>query len=176
MFAGKQMEEKMTEYIVTTQKKKNSVKILGDDKLEFEEQIINFRLEQANAYCFLLKLDNKVHEVLARKLNTGEYEINIHGKYIITDVKTRLQEKAKELLLNRNGEILNKAVKAPMPGMILKIHKKIGEPVQAGEAVLVLEAMKMENEIKSASSGVIKDIKIRQGNKVEKDEILMLIS
>ena len=67
------------------------------------------------------------------------------------------------------------AVIAPMQGTIVKIHHKAGEAVEAGEAVCVLEAMKMENEIKAASSGEIVDLKVQVGDTVSAGAILMVI-
>jgi acetyl-CoA/propionyl-CoA carboxylase biotin carboxyl carrier protein len=67
------------------------------------------------------------------------------------------------------------AVTAPMQGTIVKIHHKAGEHVEAGESVCVLEAMKMENEIKAPSSGEIVDLKVQVGDTVSAGAILMVI-
>ena len=67
------------------------------------------------------------------------------------------------------------AVVAPMPGTIVKILKAEGEAVKAGEAVLVLEAMKMENEIAADKDGVVKSIAVSQGEAVAKDAALFVI-
>ncbi|MGI9665492.1 MAG: acetyl/propionyl/methylcrotonyl-CoA carboxylase subunit alpha [Acidimicrobiia bacterium] len=68
------------------------------------------------------------------------------------------------------GEILS-----PMQGTIVKIHHKAGETVQEGEAVCVLEAMKMENEIKASVGGDIVDIKVQVGDTVSAGQLLMVI-
>ena len=66
-------------------------------------------------------------------------------------------------------------VTAPMQGTIVKIHKKAGESVEAGEAVCVLEAMKMENEIKADISGEIIELKVQVGDTVSSGSPLMVI-
>jgi len=58
-------------------------------------------------------------------------------------------------------------IKSQMPGKILRIHVKPGDVVKKGQAVIVMEAMKMENEIKSPQDGTIKDIKVAEGAAVE---------
>ncbi|MCB1247025.1 MAG: hypothetical protein KDB69_07165, partial [Acidimicrobiia bacterium] len=67
------------------------------------------------------------------------------------------------------------AITAPMQGTIVKIHHKAGDTVEAGEAVCVLEAMKMENEIKATESGAIVDLKVQVGDTVSAGAILMVI-
>jgi biotin carboxyl carrier protein len=65
-------------------------------------------------------------------------------------------------------------IKAPMPGMVLKVLVEEGAEVKKGENLFVLEAMKMENIIKSPADVTVKTIKIRPGDKVEKGQILMM--
>ena len=64
------------------------------------------------------------------------------------------------------------AVNAPMPGTILRVNKNVGDQVNAGEAVVVLEAMKMENDINSAKAGVIKSLFVKQGDTVAAGQVL----
>lgn len=66
-------------------------------------------------------------------------------------------------------------VTAPMQGTIVKIHKKAGEPITAGEPVCVLEAMKMENEIKAETSGEIVELKVQVGDTVSAGAPIMII-
>jgi biotin carboxyl carrier protein len=54
-----------------------------------------------------------------------------------------------------------------MPGKILRIHVEVGVVVKKGQAIMVMEAMKMENEIKSPQDGTIKEIKVSEGHAVE---------
>lgn len=66
-------------------------------------------------------------------------------------------------------------VKAPMPGKVLKINVSEGDSVNEGDTVLVLEAMKMENEIITNTSGKVKKISVSVNDMVETDDILLLI-
>ena len=67
------------------------------------------------------------------------------------------------------------AILAIMPGLIIKILKKEGDRVEAGETVLILEAMKMQNELHAKASGMIKQLKVKQGDNVEMRQVLCLI-
>ena len=64
------------------------------------------------------------------------------------------------------------SVSAPMPGTILRVNKAAGDAVKAGEAVVVLEAMKMENDISSPKDGVIKSLAVNKGDTVASGQFL----
>ena len=67
------------------------------------------------------------------------------------------------------------AVLAPIPGLILAIKVRVGDTVQAGQAVAVMEAMKMENELTARVSGVVRDILVQKGSEVSTGDIIMQI-
>ena len=64
-------------------------------------------------------------------------------------------------------------LKAPMPGLVLSIDVEVGKEVKKGDALLILEAMKMENVIKSPTDGVIKSIAVKTSQAVEKNQLLL---
>lgn len=66
-------------------------------------------------------------------------------------------------------------VKSPLPGVILKIHKKEGDSVKIGDNLITLEAMKMENEIHADKEGVIKSILVKEGGSVLEGDVLVQI-
>lgn len=67
-------------------------------------------------------------------------------------------------------------LKAPMPGLILRIEKQVGDQVEEGELVLVMEAMKMETEIFAQNAGTISEIKVTQGDQLKAGDVLAVIS
>ncbi|HSH65835.1 MAG TPA: acetyl-CoA carboxylase biotin carboxyl carrier protein subunit, partial [Bacteroidia bacterium] len=73
---------------------------------------------------------------------------------------------------NLNTNKINE-IKAPMPGLVLDIRVNEGDSIQKGDAVIVLEAMKMENIIKSPVDGTIKKINVKKGLAVEKNQVLV---
>ncbi|MFB6457409.1 biotin/lipoyl-containing protein [Chitinophaga sp. Hz27] len=66
-------------------------------------------------------------------------------------------------------------IKAPMPGLILKVLVTPGQAIKKGDPVLILEAMKMENVFKAASDAVVKEIKVAERTAVEKGEVLIVL-
>ena len=68
------------------------------------------------------------------------------------------------------------AIKAPMPGNILKVNCKVGDTVSKGDVLVVLEAMKMENDICAPDNGVVASVEVSQGNSVETDAVLVTLN
>jgi biotin carboxyl carrier protein len=62
---------------------------------------------------------------------------------------------------------------APMPGLVVKVNVQVGQAIQPGASLLILEAMKMENEIRSVVEGIVEGIGVSAGQAVEKGEVLM---
>lgn len=68
------------------------------------------------------------------------------------------------------------SVKAPMPGNIMKVNCKVGASVKKGEVLIVLEAMKMENDICAPADGVVASVEVAQGATVETDALLVTLN
>jgi biotin carboxyl carrier protein len=128
-----------------------------------------------NNDSYLLKIDNKIYEVTARKLDNQKFSVVVNGNLFEIEILTALQERAKKLLEERSSSNHKTEIKAPMPGMILKVKKQTGETVESGEPVIILEAMKMENELRAPVSGILKELFVEEGNPVEKGIKLFVI-
>ena len=68
------------------------------------------------------------------------------------------------------------AVKAPMPGNIMKVNAKVGASVKKGDVLVVLEAMKMENDICAPADGTVASVEVAQGATVETDAVLVTLN
>ena len=64
-------------------------------------------------------------------------------------------------------------IKAPIPGLITRVLVQVGDQVEAGQPILVLEAMKMENIIKCPGDGTVKTVNVKKGDSVEKNQVLI---
>jgi len=71
------------------------------------------------------------------------------------------------------GEVL---IKAPMPGVVVALPVKEGQPVETGDIVVVLESMKMQNEFKTPRAGVVRSLRVKAGDTVDQNQILVTIS
>ena len=128
---------------------------------------------KANQFHILYKNNSYVADLVSVDFSSKTVEIIINNRLY----SVSLQDKF-DLLLNQLGmtnEASNKEndVKAPMPGRVLDVLVSAGEAVSAGDGLLVLEAMKMENIIKSTRQGTIKAISVMANENVEKNTILL---
>lgn len=165
----------MNEFIITINEKKHTVRLFENGKAEINGKIISIELSRVNDHSYLLKYGNKIFETTSNKIDNNRFGFLIDGWYYDTVVRTQLQEKAYELMQRKEKHSHKVEIKAPMPGLILKILKQTGEEVKIGEPLLILEAMKMENEIRSTTGGVVKEVMVREGGSVEKNTVIIII-
>lgn len=166
----------MNDFVVSVNSSKLNIKILNDNELTADDEKFNYELLPVCNHSFILKLNNKVFELTSEKLNSDLFKVLVNGHQFEVTVRTALQEKAFKLLeSSASSHHHHLEVKAPMPGLILKIRKKVGEQVELGDSVIILEAMKMENDLKSPASGIIENIFVAEGSAVEKGTLLLSI-
>ncbi|MCX6135717.1 MAG: hypothetical protein NTU47_18075 [Ignavibacteriales bacterium] len=114
-----------------------------------------------------------------RKSDSGDpgntVGIGICGKSYIARVDDQRSLLLRSLLVEPPAPVGPKVIKAPMPGLISRIEVQIGEEVTSGKGLLVLEAMKMENEIRSVKHGRVQLIHVTIGTVVEKDDPLVTV-
>lgn len=112
-------------------------------------------------------------QIIAADHFLKRYEIGINGRHFTLQLQTPLDVMIQEMGLNRTSRKASNALIAPMPGMVLEIKTREGEVVPEGESLLILEAMKMENVLKSAAPTTIKKILVEKGQPVEKGQALI---
>ena len=118
---------------------------------------------------------NKKYPVEVIYKNQNRYEILLNGISHIYTIETPTSYKRLRFLSSKAGKNKNENLEAPMPGKIVEILTEEGRDVREGEPILILEAMKMQNEIQSPISGKIKKIYIKSGQNVLKDDLMVEI-
>lgn len=114
-------------------------------------------------------------------VNGTEYLVEIHQEKKRAAVKTPKLVRESVVRQPGEGKIEKKAstggfpVEAPLPGNIFKLKVKVGDTVQKGDSLLILEAMKMENDVLADQAGEIKEIKVREGDSVLQNDLLLVI-
>ena len=166
----------MNDYVVRVNNLNTNVNILNDIELRIGEAKYKYELIPFSNHSYLLKLNNKIFGLTSEKLNCDLFKVLVNGNQFEVTVRTALQEKAFKLLeSSASSHHHHLELKAPMPGLILKVRKRVGDHVELGDSVIILEAMKMENDIKSPASGIIENIFVTEGSAVEKGTLLLSI-
>ena len=126
---------------------------------------------------FTIVVNGMEYKVAVKRVTRTLYKVRLGDK--VTDVLIREDKvtvaKPKVEAEKKPEVVEGEAVKAMLPGVVTKILVKEGDSVKAGETIMILEAMKMENEVKSPKDGVIKQILVKEGDRVEAGDILAVM-
>ncbi len=114
-----------------------------------------------------------ITETISSDFNTKSYQVKVNNNTYSININDELDALIKEMGFEVGASKLINDIKAPMPGLILDINVKVGQEVKENEALLVLEAMKMENIITSPRNGFIKSIVVNKSDTVDKNQLLI---
>ena len=112
-------------------------------------------------------------ELVEENYAAHSYTFKINGANYTLHIADHYERLVQQLGLHVGGSHKVNAVKAPMPGLVLNIMVNQGQEVQKGDPLVILEAMKMENVIKSTGEGRVKVVHAQQGMAVEKGQLLL---
>lgn len=150
---------------------------INDDLTEASVNGRNIPLEivQHTRERMLLRSGTKLYSIDNISIEGQSVSFSLNGRFVETTVKDE-----QELLLEKLGFSTNAAgsagiLLAPMPGKILELMVAEGDDVEEGDPVIILEAMKMENELKSPASGTVVKVDIQANDNVEKNQSLLEI-
>jgi pyruvate carboxylase subunit B len=122
----------------------------------------------------LLTLGDAVHRVVvARGDARGRYALSIDGRRYDVEALDERTRAIRELSKASAAASGPAPLVAPMPGLIVRVHVEVGATVQAGQGLVVMEAMKMENELRAVAGGVVKAIRVSPGMAVERGSTLV---
>jgi len=136
-----------------------------------QEYPVDFFQAQENVYSLII--DQQSYEVDIDEHGNGSYSLLLRGEHFAVQL---VDERKKKLAEKRDaGATKRQQIKSPMAGNIWKVLKNQGESVKAGEVLIILEAMKMENEIRSPIDGVVSSMDAVAGNAVSAGAPLCLV-
>jgi biotin carboxyl carrier protein len=154
-----------------------SYKINVDDQVfelnRADVQDLNM-IENGNQTLHLLQDNQSYHiSVIDTDFDNKKLTLEINGNPYEISIEDEYDQLVKEMGLSAGGAQKLTNIKAPMPGLILDILVEPGQAIEKGTQLLILEAMKMENVLKSEGEGIVKSIEIKKGAAVDKGQILI---
>lgn len=152
-----------------------SFELKTNDKSIVFEDLSKLQVEKVDRYTYRISNNGELHELYIMKNDPDSHSmvIRLNGTKYNVQVKDKYEALLEKLGMKiQTGGELNE-IKAPMPGLIVQIVIDEGQEVSKGDKLLVLEAMKMENIIKSPGDGTVKKIHVKNGDSVEKKQVLV---
>lgn len=138
-----------------------------------EPHRVDFQTIDEGALYSLL-IDNRSWQVLVER-NGDEYRVSIDGELYVVNVQDERSRKIQKALTRAAKESGEFVLKAPMPGLVRAVPLLLGQEVHKGQGLVILEAMKMENELRSPRVGVVRDIRVKPGDAVELGQALVVL-
>jgi pyruvate carboxylase subunit B len=120
-----------------------------------------------------LRLDGASHRVVAHHVGRGAWNVNVSGHPVAAEVVDERTRAIRELTGSAAAASGPKPILAPMPGLVVKVEISEGDEVQPGQGVVIVEAMKMENELKAQAAGIVGKVHVAPGDTVEKGQVLV---
>ena len=120
-----------------------------------------------------LLIDGRPMALAVQAIGRGRWALSPMGERWEMEVLDERTRHIRSLAAGADQRRAAKVLKAPMPGLVIRVQVEPGQRVEAGTALVVLEAMKMENELKAAAPGVVKTLRVTAGEAVEKGQVLV---
>jgi len=146
--------------------------LFNDGSLELEGEQMSTTLHSSGSTEAQISLDGMRHRVHVRPTKMG-WRIHIRGRTFEVTVEDERSRVIRELGGGMVSRSSTPEVRAPMPGLIVRILVDSGQEVEAGDGMLVIEAMKMENELKAEGAGLVEQIHVKPGQTVDKGDLLV---
>lgn len=136
--------------------------------------VADIRQLNRSTYHLINNLQSYNAEVISFDSANKIAEIKVNGTVYTITAKDQYDILLEQLGLNNLNSAKVSEIKAPMPGLVLKLFVQEGGEVKKGDNLFILEAMKMENIIKSPADVTVKTVKMKAGDKVEKGQVLLI--
>ncbi|MFZ5971208.1 MAG: acetyl-CoA carboxylase biotin carboxyl carrier protein subunit [Bacteroidota bacterium] len=146
-----------------------------EEELVVNGQPLKWDVARINDNYFHIIYENKSYraELIKTEAATKTFTYKINGRIYSVELKDKFDLLLEKMGIANAGSGKLNNMKAPMPGLIIDLKIKAGDQVKAGDPLLILEAMKMENILKAPGEGTVKNVKVKKGDSVEKGEIMI---
>ncbi|WP_199318939.1 acetyl-CoA carboxylase biotin carboxyl carrier protein subunit [Dysgonomonas sp. BGC7] len=153
--------------------KEYSFSLNKNGKIEYNTKELIPEIEVSNDGFTFVSVNGVHYPVEIMSKHQNEYELLVNGVSYSFSIETPFSLQRKKMLTSQASESTTIRLKAPMPGKILEVMVKTGDSVKAGDTLLILEAMKMQNAILASTKGIIKKVLVKEGDATSKSDLLI---
>ena len=162
-------------YITTIDGKDFTVEILDDKHIRINDKILDVDFESVSGQpVYSLIIGGKSYEAYVSP-DDEKWEVLLHGRLYQAEVEDEREKRLRTAGRAGAAEGGEYHLKAPMPGLAVAIPVEEGQEVTKGQVLLILESMKMQNELKSPRDGVVSRIRVKAGETVEQKQTLLSV-
>lgn len=162
-------------YITTIGGKEFALEVIDEKHVSVNGKVMQVDFAPvSNQPVYSLLIDGQSHEAYIYE-GDENLEVLLHGRLYPALVEDEREKRLKVAAgggTTRSGEF---HLKAPMPGLVVSILVQEGQPTQKGDVLVILESMKMQNELKSPKDGTVQRIRVKAGETVEQKAILLSV-
>jgi glutaconyl-CoA/methylmalonyl-CoA decarboxylase subunit gamma len=162
-------------YALSSENKKFSFSLPLKHTIRIGKRDYEVQLKADEKFGTYILWKNRKYPVEIVRSSQNKYEILFNDISYTFTVETPFSLQRKKVLNSRQGKVEKEFIKAPMPGKIIDVLVREGAPVQKGESLVILEAMKMQNEILSPVNGIVERVTAKPNTNVMKDDLLVEI-
>jgi glutaconyl-CoA/methylmalonyl-CoA decarboxylase subunit gamma len=162
-------------YALSSENRKFSFSLPLKHSIKIGKREYEVKLKADEKYGTYILWKNRKYPVEIVRSRQNKYEILFNDISYTFTVETPFSLQRMKVLNSRKGKVEQEFIKAPMPGKIIDVLVREGATVLRGEPVVILEAMKMQNEILSPVNGVIVKVSAKANTNVMKDDLLVEI-
>jgi len=158
------------------------VEVRGDRvRVDGREMACDFRAtggdeagaRRGRAVRFSLLLDGRSRGATAKREPGGRWALHWDGRLVEAEVLDERTAKLRDMSAKPDAGRRAGAVRAPMPGLVVQVAVRAGDEVEVGDRIVVVEAMKMENELRAAAAGRVAEVLVEKGAAVNKGDVLV---
>lgn len=162
-------------YITTVEGKEFEVEVVDEKHIRIGGRLLTIDFESVNGQpVFSVIIDGKSYESFISEGDEG-WQVLMRGRQYQITVEDEREKRLKAAAGGGVAEGGEFNLKAPMPGLVVAIPVAEGQEIKKGQVLIILESMKMQNELKSPKDGVVERIRVKAGESVEQKQALLSV-
>lgn len=163
-------------YITTIGDHEFEIEILDDKQVSVDGVVYEVNFESVSGQpVYSLLLNGESHEALINR-DENQWQVLLQGALFTAEVEDERERRLRAAAGGGVAESGEYALKAPMPGLVVKVPVKEGDAVAKGGVLVILESMKMQNELKAPREGTVSRVLVKAGDSVEQKQTMMHLS